>query len=372
MPEASSSPLQWAQATNLEIVTPFKARAVQTNAMLLSSVPMQKNQTNVLKLKLETKNNGFKAIVGVAAANALAKTTHKTHKHTISNEYIIFDEHNRPVFAHLPPNTTDMTQAYDGLVTLHEARANLPPSNLDSPTPEKATDTRRGRGGSADKRTRHASKIDAPEGMMSVAGGAVAWGFNPYDGALYACADARGWGVPMVQTPTLRTAHDGSSGTHSIDITIAVDLGPSRALFVAIGDAQMHKVSKLLPESVRAWALLPCGASLEIISYESKRGTLSTVPLPKTLHFTPRVPLEIQERWAALSKASSELVETPVEANTLVLGEDVVKDAWAELAAAERTVAGGMSSVAGASELERASPLGREDLAEEYPLSKLD
>ncbi len=326
-------------------------------AIAIGAQPL-KTKVHHLTYHLTAPNAAFRAVVGVARASAISRANPPAphlakHPPTTSNdEGLSFDDRGAPAFGPLPPHAADMTDAYDGVVSLADARAALasadaPDSDAAAATAATAAAARRGRGGSADKRARSATASAAAAGSADAP---VAWGLNPYENALYATTDARHWGVHLAQLPSEGAAAlggGGAGGVHHLELTVTVDLGPARALYLSVAGGPTHKLSGVLPESVRPWALLPDGATLRIARHEVKRGAPSIVPLPRPITLETPVPAGVRRRWDALASApvvaAAPLVDV-AEAAASALAADAVDDAWAELAAAEASVASGRAT----------------------------
>ena len=121
------------------------------------------------------------------------------------------------------------------------------------------------------------------------AGAARAWGINPYEGAVYARADARLWGARV-------SALDEPESATSALITVDLE---RRALFFSINVGLVLRAAAVrLPPAVRPWVLLRRpGACATIKAYEALAPPAAAM-LPTD--GADALPPEVARRWAEL------------------------------------------------------------------------
>jgi hypothetical protein len=177
-----------------------------------------------------------------------------------------------PRFGPLPAGTPDMTAVWDGKMThegaleaaaiatdhtaapaapdnsepaasadaaaasptLHAAASNLASTSIaasNSDHRRRRSEGGSGKSGRSLPATPGTPSTHAPL-LSDAAAAAQAWGYNPLTHALYASADARRWGAPLVVLPPPQPGETIAPSTGSLELTICVDLGerPSRLL----------------------------------------------------------------------------------------------------------------------------------------------
>ncbi|EOD26263.1 hypothetical protein EMIHUDRAFT_115121 [Emiliania huxleyi CCMP1516] len=109
-----------------------------------------------------------------------------------------------------------------------------------------------------------------------------AWGWNPSSRAIFAAADPRQWGFPVVTLPApavvagAAAGEEAGAGAAAVVVTVCVDLGkegakgaPTRSLYVGVEGQPLQRVVLPLPRDARLWVqLLPGCGGVEVQRYE--------------------------------------------------------------------------------------------------------
>ena len=138
-----------------------------------------------------------------------------------------------------------------------------------------------------------------------------AWGWNPSSRAIFAAADPRQWGFPVVTLPApavvagAAAGEEAGAGAAAVAVTVCVDLGkegakgaPTRSLYVGVEGQPLQRVVLPLPRDVRLWVqLLPGCGGVEVQRYE-RFGSAILARLPRVSN----VPVDAPPDAAALGR----------------------------------------------------------------------